>query len=611
MTIESILQSAVVYLGAALIAVPIAKRMGLGSVLGYLVAGAMIGPYVLDFVGDASAVMHAAEFGVVMMLFIIGLELEPRRLVELRVPVFFGGGLQVTLTSLLISLMVIVTTNLEWNVALAIGLVLALSSTAMVLQTLEEKGLLRTEGGTDAFGVLLFQDIAIIPIISLLPLLALGSIGAGTPSAGPGPPAGWQHGLLIISSIGAIIVVGHFLLGPVLRFVVGSGVREMSVAIALLIVIAAAYIMELVGISPALGAFLAGVVLADSEYRHELEANIAPFKGLLLGLFFISIGASIDFSLLTAKSLYFLTVLPILIGIKCLVLWLVGGWQKLARGDRILFSLALAQGGEFAFVLISVANQYHVFNKTLASELVLLVGISMAITPLLFMLSDQLNRLRVRALELPHPVEDALDIGADNRVLILGYGRFGALVGRMLLANGIASTVIDHDAGQVAFLKSLGLNVYYGDAANIDLLHAAGADQAELIIVAVDSVENGLNVVELVQKQFPQAQLLVRARNRTHAYQLMEWGVEHIYRASFGTSIDMGIGALSLLGMEEKTANRAGQLFRQHDEESLRKLFVHWRDEKTYATESKRFRDQFQRAMEEDRAHDFDEDEAG
>lgn len=591
---DTFLQHGLIYLAAAVIAVPLSSRLGLGSVLGYLLAGAVIGPFALNGVGDPTDVMHAAEFGVVLMLFIIGLELQPHLLMELRQPILVGGSMQMGLTTLAITV-VLWLCDFTWQQALAIGLIFSLSSTAIVLQSLAEKGLLKTQGGTHIFGVLLFQDIAIIPLLSLLPLL-----GVLSSDIAPTGFSAWQKaGLVFVVAI-AMVLLGRFVVRPLFRLIAQSRLQELSIAAALLIVLGSAFAMQAIGLSPALGTFFAGLILADSEYRHELAASIEPFKGLLLGLFFITVGASIDFELLLAKPLWILCGLGGLIIIKLGVLWLLAYWQKLSPGENSLFAFSLAQGGEFAFVLLALTQQYAIIDAELLNALILIVALSMALTPILMLINEHWIQPRLlfdNAAEQP----PLTTFETKASVLILGFGRFGQMVGRVLSANGFNATVIDHDAAQIDFVSKFGFKVYYGDAARLDLLQAAGAAEAEIIVVAIEEMEASLFIVDLINKHFSQAQILARARNRSHAYELMSRGITQIFRDTFGTAVDMSMELLVLLGFRRYQALRAGHIFKLHDAQALKDMYPLWRDEKTYISRSKQIRQQLEYALTQDR----------
>lgn len=587
MDTNSFLFQAFVYLSAAVVSVPIAKRLGLGSVLGYLFAGIIIGPFVFKFVGmETETVLHFAEFGVVLMLFLIGLELQPSRLWKLRGPILGLGGLQVGITTMIIFLIGFLL-GLGWKISLAIGLILALSSTAIVLQTLNEKGLIKTEAGQSSFSVLLFQDIAVIPMLAILPLLAapiigsIGQSGAQIHHGGFGVEAlpGWQQAILVAVVIGTIIVVGRFLVRYVFRFIAETRLREIFTAFALFLVIGIALSMQLVGLSAALGTFLAGVVLADSEYRHELESNIEPFKGLLLGLFFISVGASIDFNLLQQEPYLILGLVVGLIVIKLVILFVLGFVFKMSMSQNFLFSFSLAQGGEFAFVLFSFATQNRVIPESISDTLILVVAVSMALTPILMIFNEKLLQPRFSNLD-EKPESDTID--EKNIVIIAGFGRFGQIVGRLLHANNIGTTVLDYKPSQIDMVRKFGYKVFYGDASRIDLLHSAGASEAKLFILAIDDKEKALEIAETVKKHFPNLEVLARSFDRRHTYELMNLGVRVIQRETFNSALELGTSALRHLGFHGYQAHRAALTFKHHDEKTLIDLHEHWGDEKTF-----------------------------
>lgn len=576
---EDFFFQAFVYLMAAVLSVPLAQRLGLGSVLGYLVAGVIIGPFMLGFVGqEGDDVMHFAEFGVVMMLFLIGLELQPALLWRLRVPILGLGGLQVVVTTLVIAIVSFVF-GLSWQMALAVGMILSLSSTAIVLQTLKEKGLTKTEAGQSSFSVLLFQDIAVIPMLAFLPLLAVKSGSPVTQAANEllfvaaeqysaALPA-WQQALLVILTVGGIIVGGRFLMRPVFRFIADTRLQEVFTATALLLVIGIALVMQQVGLSPALGTFVAGVVLADNEYRHELETDIEPFKGLLLGLFFISVGASIDFNLVLSQPLLIFGLVIGLATAKFAVLFGLARFFKLPLSQSLLFACALAQGGEFAFVLFSFATQNNVLTPAVSEPLVAVVAMTMVLTPLMMIIYDKFVQARTTA--ATEREADEIDDN-ENPVIIAGFGRFGQIIGRLLIANGFKATVLDHNPGQIDKLRRFGFKVFYGDASRLDLLHASGAEQAKLFVVAIDDRQKVLDTVDLVRKHFPHLKILARAIDRDHAQELMRRGVEVIERETFGSALEMGVEALKLLGIRSYKAYRAAHTFKEHDERALREM---------------------------------------
>lgn len=575
---------ALVYLGAAVLVVPLAKKLGMGSVLGYLMAGIFIGPYVLGFVGEEGQdIMHVAEFGVVMMLFLVGLELEPSRLWRLRTSILGMGGLQVLGTSFLLAIPGIML-GLPWNAALAIGMILSMSSTAIVLQTMNEKGLMRSSAGQNSFSVLLFQDLAIIPILALLPLLSLhaGQDSAAHHEAGwiESLP-GWAQTLAVFASVAAVILAGRTLVRPLLRYVAGTRLRELFTATALLLVVGTTALMYSVGLSPALGTFLGGVVLANSEYRHELESDIEPFKGLLLGLFFIAVGASINFGLILESPVLVLALVVAIMLLKSVVLYVLARFFKMGTDQGLVFSVSLSQVGEFAFVLLSFAQQQRILDENLTGMMMAVVALTMALTPLMILLNEKLILPRVGTEELAEKIEPDR-IEEKNPVIIAGFGRYGNIVGRFLKANGIGATVLEIDSDRVDLLRKLGLKVYYGDATREDLLKSAGADDARLIIIALDSPEKCLELVETVKKHFPHLHVLVRAQDRTDAYEFMDSGVLHVYRETLESSLHMGVDALRLLGHRSYQAHRAMNIFRNHDNRALKQLAALRGDRKQY-----------------------------
>ena len=568
--------AAFIYLGTAVVAVPIAQRLGLGSVLGYLLGGIAIGPWVLKLVGsEGQDVMHFAEFGVVMMLFLIGLELQPQRLWRLRTPILGLGGLQVTVTAACV-MGIGLLLGQSWQVGLAIGLSLSLSSTAIVLQSLEEKHLLKTDGGQGAFSVLLFQDIAVIPMLALLPLLATppaihhaADEHAVAPTWVEHLPA-WGQTLAVLGAVAAIIVAGRFLIAPALRFIARARLREVFTAAALLLVVGIALLMTQVGLSPALGTFLAGVVLANSEYRHELESDIDPFKGLLLGVFFISIGASIDFGLIAAQPGTIAALVGSLLLVKFLVLFVLGRVFRMSLDQNMLFAFALAQSGEFAFVLFSFAVQNRVIPQDVAGLLIAVVALTMALTPLLMLFQERVLQPRIGTKEVAEKASDVQH--EENPVLSAGFGDFGSVVGRLLWANGVDCTVLDNDSDRVDILRKLNLRVYYGDATRADLLRIAGADQAKILIIALEDHDSIGRLVEVAKKHFPHLKLFARATGRFHAYELLGEGLEAVYRQTLDSSLQMGVDVLRGLGFRALQSRRAADTFRARDEEALIEL---------------------------------------
>jgi monovalent cation:proton antiporter-2 (CPA2) family protein len=585
---EGFFFQAFVYLTAAVVAVPIAKRLGLGSVLGYLLAGVAIGPFGLHLVGEEGQdVMHFAEFGVVMMLFLVGLELEPALLWRLRNPILGLGGLQVAATTAVVAGLG-VALGLPAREALAVGLIISMSSTAIVLQSLAEKGLLKTSAGQSSFAVLLFQDLAVIPILALFPLL--GRPGAA--HADPGHSTTWVGGLpawgqtlAVLAVVAAVGFGARFLLRPVFRAIAATRLRELFTAAALLLVIGIALLMTRVGLSPALGTFLAGVVLANSEYRHELESDVEPFKGLLLGLFFIAVGASIDFRLVAAQPARIAALVVLVLAAKAAVLFGLARAFRLGTDQALTFAFALPQVGEFAFVLLSFALQQAVLGPETAGPLVAVVALTMAATPLLMLLNERalLPRVGTRA----GASREADRIDEHGHVIVAGFGRFGSTVGRLLRANGVSTTVLDNDSDRVELLRKLGLKVFYGDATRPDLLHSAGAERARLLVLALDRPEKNLELVATAKKHFPHLRVLARAADWGDAHELLEAGVTHVYRETLDASLRLGVDALRLLGFRGYQAGRAARTFLRHDEESMRALATVRGDRARYFSEAR------------------------
>ncbi len=585
-----IMFQAFVFLLAAIISVPIAKRLGMGSVLGYLIAGVVIGPYMLKLVGeDVKSIMHFAEFGVVMMLFLVGLELQPKLLWKMRMPILGLGGLQVLVTSVALCLLGILL-GFSWQTSLAVGLILSLSSTAIVLQSLTEKGLMPTEAGQSAFAVLLFQDIAVIPMLALLPLLAVGTANGGEALVAASHPfglVGWQYGCLVIGVVAALVASGHFLVRPLFRIIVKTRLREIFTATALVLVIGIAMVMEWVGLSAALGVFIAGVVLAESEYRHELEAEIQPFKGLLLGLFFITVGASIDFSVLMAQPLVIGQLVALLVLVKVGVLYLLSKMFKLQPHQQSTFTYALAHSGEFCFVLFSFADQNHILPASITSPLVVVVALSMAITPLLMIFNEKL----VQPMLVKNPVETAEDTPSDvqnnsqAKVLIAGFGRFGQIVDRSLNLSGVSTTVLESNPDQVKQLRKFGHKVFYGDLSRLELLHAAGAEHAEMLVIAVNDHDKVKTIVDLCRKHYPHIRLFARATGRLEAAELNMSGVDVFVRETFHSAVYMSERVLSAMGTPHEEVQRVLTTFKELDEMHVREIIEFDGDEKAYISQ--------------------------
>lgn len=593
---------ALIYLSAAVISVPIAKRLGMGSVLGYLLAGIIVGPYVLGLVGEEGTdVMHFAEFGVVLMLFLIGLELKPSLLWSMRRSIFGLGGFQVLITTSVVAGIAMFFGLNIWQ-SITIGLILALSSTAIVLQSLAEKGLLKTQGGQGSFSVLLFQDIAVIPILAILPLMAnqidVGNIVAAGADhveslTGVASLPGWQQVLIIFGVVSIIIFVGRFLARYLFRFIASTGLREIFTAAALLLVIGIAVAMDQVGLSPALGTFLAGVVLADSEYRHELESDIEPFKGLLLGLFFIAVGSFIDFQILIQNPGLILGLVGILIAVKFSVLYFLGRVFGLRSGHEMLFSLALAQAGEFAFVLISFSSQNAILDDSVTSILLIVVALSMLVTPLLLILNEKVLQPIYRKRVNEPDADEITD--KENAVIIAGFGRFGVVIGRFLKANGISATILDNNPGNIQVLRKFGFKVFYGDASRPDLLHTAGAAEAKLLIITLENREQITEIVKHVKQTYPNLKVIARAIDVPHSFELEDLNVDAFRRETYDSSLELGISALSELGYTKFQAHRVARSFKYHDNIIMQELHKLWgKDDKHYMHEVKRFSQQLE-----------------
>ena len=581
---------AFIFLVAGVISVPIATRLGLGSVLGYLIAGIVISPVLALLRVDVVSIQHFAEFGVVMMLFLVGLELEPKQLWSMRVRLMGLGGGQIGLTVALVYGAGVLL-GLPWSVALAVGLVFALSSTAIVLQTLGEKGLMKSDGGQSSFAVLLTQDIAVIPMLAFLPLLALpeladhaavvahgveeaahGAAEAANDEGGHGPAIslveglnGWQTALVTFAAVAAVVIGGSYLTTPVFRFIAAAGLRELFTATALLMVVGIALLMLVVGLSPALGTFLAGVVLANSPYRHELESDIDPFRGLLLGLFFMTVGASINFGLLFENLFSILGMTIGLMTAKVAVLLVLAVVFRIRGADRWLFALGLAQAGEFGFVLLSFTVANGVIPTGLAEQLLLVVALSMLLTPGLFILYDRVIAPRFSTVQEREPDE----MPGDRQIIIAGAGRMGGLIDRVMRAAGLSTTVIDYNARRLDILERFGTRHYYGDASRPDLLHAAGIAEAKMLIVAIDDREQINEIVRHVGKTYPQVHIVARAIDRDHVYDLWYYGCRDIIRETFDSSMRMSRSVFEAMGIEREVAQRMIDAFVERDQEAM------------------------------------------
>jgi CPA2 family monovalent cation:H+ antiporter-2 len=578
--VDGFLLLAFLFLVAGVIAVPIASRLGLGSVLGYLIAGIAISPLLQQLHVDVVSIQHFAEFGVVMMLFLVGLELEPRMLWSMRDKLLGLGGLQVTVTAAAVTGIAMLLGQ-PWSIALAVGLVLSLSSTAIVLQTLNEKGLMKCDGGQSSFSVLLFQDIAVIPMLAFIPLLALPELAdmavASAEHGGEGDHGslslverldGWQRALVTAGAIGLVVVGGSYLTRPVFRFIAMARLRELFTAFALLLVIGIALLMIVVGLSPALGTFLAGVVLANSEYRHELESDIGPFKGLLLGLFFITVGAAIQFDLLFENLGGVVAMTLGLITLKAAILYALSRIFGIIGSDRWLFTLGLAQAGEFGFVLLSFTVANSVIPKAIAQQLLLVVTLSMLLTPLLFIIYDKLIAPRFATTQS----READEIEEQGSVILAGHGRFGGIVNRILLSAGFKTVVLDYQSEQLEMLRRFGIKGYFGDAMRPDLLHAAGIEEAKMLVIAIDERESATELVRYVTENHPHVYIVVRALDRHHVYELWSAGARDIIRETFDSSLRAGRSALEALGIHPYDAERQVRGFMLNDREQMYEL---------------------------------------
>lgn len=556
---SNLLLAGVLFLFAAVVAVPLAARLGIGAVLGYLLAGIAIGPWGLGFISDVDEILHFSELGVVFLMFIIGLELNPSKLWQLRRSIFGVGAAQVLFSAAILAGLLMLT-DFSWQAATIGGIGLAMSSTAMALQLMRDKGMNRSESGQLGFSVLLFQDLAVIPALALVPLLA-----------GPGDDHfDWAKVSMKVLAFAGMLIGGRFLLRPVFRFIAASGVREVFTAATLLLVLGSALFMDALGLSMALGTFIAGVLLAESEYRHELEIAIEPFKGLLLGLFFISVGMALNLGVLYTHVLWVIVSVAVLVAVKTLVLYVLARISGLRSSERMQFASVLSQGGEFAFVLFSTASSQKLFKDDQMALLLVTVTLSMMTTPLLMKLVDKLLSRRLN----PADDEDEAPWVEDDKpqVIVVGFGRFGQVIGRLLMANKMRITVLERDISAVNLMRKYGYKVYYGDATQLELLRSAGAEAAESIVITCNDPEDTMKLVELCQQHFPHLHILARARGRVEAHELLQAGVKHFSRETFSSALDLGRKALISLGMHPHQAQRAQMHFRRLDMRMLREL---------------------------------------
>lgn len=565
-----------IFLGVAIIMVPLARKLGLSSVIGYILGGIIIGPYVLKLTGhNVNDIMHASEFGVIMLLFLVGLELEPRKFWEMRKKIMGLGLTQMLLT---ISLLFLVFITVGWRIdkAIAVAMCFALSSTAIVLQTLHEKNNLKTMAGEASFSTLLFQDISVIPILAILPIVAnykakhhdneIQILIQKLPE--------WLQAGTVIFGVALLILLGRYVFVPFLRYVSKSGMTELLTASSLFLVIGVSELMIVIGLSPALGAFLAGVMLANSEFRHELEAQIDPFKGLLLAVFFVSVGSTINFNIIQQDPLFIFTTVFAVVTIKFVVLYVIGKFFRMDNPQSLFYAFALSQVGEFAFVLINYASDLYLLSPELNAQLMAVTAITMCITPILLIVNDKFITPKFIR-EIPEEEHDFNILDSDisqKKIIIVGFGHFGSTVGRLLKANKISATVLDRDSDRVKLLRSYGFKVYYGDATRIPILRAAGIEDAEILVLCLDDPDDNMFIAELVREHYPKVKIFVRAKNRIDAYEYLNNGINHIYRETLGTAVDMAIDVLHETGMRKYAARRLGQRFMAIDKASIRKL---------------------------------------
>lgn len=573
---SSLAMNTLLFLGVAIIMVPLARKLGLSSVIGYILGGIIIGPYVLRLTGhDVDNIMHASEFGVIMLLFLVGLELEPRKFWEMRKKIV---GLGLTQMALTISILFLIFFLAGWKVdrAITIAMCFALSSTAIVLQTLQEKNNLKTTAGEASFSTLLFQDIAVIPILAILPIIAnykarhhdneVQILIQKLPE--------WLQAGTVIFGVVILILLGRYVFVPFLRYVSKAGMSELLTASSLFLVIGVSELMVAIGLSPALGAFLAGVMLANSEFRHELEAHIDPFKGLLLAVFFVSVGSTMNFNIIAQDPVFIFSTVFVVLAVKFFVLFAIGKFFKIDTPQSLFYAFALSQVGEFAFVLINYASDLYLFNAEMNAQMMAITAITMCITPILLIINDRLITPKFIK-EIPE-VKSDFDILDGNisqkKIIIVGFGHFGSTVGRLLKANKISATVLDRDSDRVKLLRSYGFKVYYGDATRIPVLRAAGIEEAEILVLCLDDPDDNRFVAELVREQYPNVKIFVRAKNRIDAYEYLDKGIDNIYRETLGTAVEMAVDVLQETGMRKYAARRLGQRFMAIDKASIRKL---------------------------------------
>lgn len=599
---NSLAMTALIFLGAAIIMVPLVRKLGLSSVIGFILGGIIIGPFVLKLTGhDSDDIMHTTEFGVIMLLFLIGLEIEPKKFWKIRKKIF-GMGLSQMLLTVVILFSIFYVAKWRPDQALVAALCFALSSTAIVLQTLKEKNIFRTEAGESSFSILLFQDISVIPILALLPVIASRPKDQEKMILLQYLPD-WLQPFSIILGVLLLIFLGRYIFVPFLRYVSRSGMNELLTASSLFLVIGVSELMDAVGLSPALGAFIAGVMLATSEFRHELESQIDPFKGLLLAVFFVSVGATINFFVIMEDPMFIFTTTVVVLVVKFGVLFGVGKFFKLKIDQNFMVAFALSQIGEFAFVLINYSTNLYLLDPKLNAQLLAITAITMCVTPILLIINDKFIEPRWHKPqndddEITEPVK-------QQKIIIVGFGHFGSTVGRLLRVNGIKATVLDNDPERVNLLRSNGFKVYFGDAAKPGILRSAGAETADLLILCLDSPEKNKFVVEYAQEKFPQLKIFVRAKNRIDAYDFINNGVDNIYRETLGTAVNMAVDILTATGMRSYAARRLGQRFMLIDKAVTRKLATENSDTKTTFT-MKEYLEREAELLAQD-SHSFDE----
>ncbi|WP_018676336.1 monovalent cation:proton antiporter-2 (CPA2) family protein [Riemerella columbina] len=567
---ESFFTITLVYLGAAIILVPIVRKLGFSSVIGYILGGIIVGPFVLKLTGNAEDVMHSTEFGVVMLLFIIGLELEPRKFWAMRKSILGLGLSQMALTFIL-SFVILHYSGWDRVPNIVASIAFAMSSTAIVLQTLKEKSLFNTVSGEASFSTLLFQDIAVIPILALLPTLSEVDKTNDKAVLISYLPE-WLQPFSVLFGVGILILLGRYLFVPFLRYVSRSGMNELLTASSLFLIVAVSELMILAGLSPALGAFLAGVMLANSEFRHELESQIDPFKGLLLAVFFVSVGSTINFKIIQQDPMFIFSMVVMVTVVKFVVLFGIGKIFKMSNDQNFLYSFGMSQVGEFAFVIITFATKLHLLDLEISSQMISIVAISMMVTPFLLLLNERIIAPNFNVKQEEKSTDVSPDSIKQKKIIIVGFGHFGSTVGRLLKVSGVKATILDHDSNRVNILRQRGFQVFYGDARRLELLRAAGAEQAQILVLCLDDPESNKFLVELAKQHFPHLKIFVRARNRLDAYDFINDGVEHIYRETLETAVNMGVDILNTAGLRKYAARRLANRFITIDKDSTIRL---------------------------------------